>query len=190
MASSVFRVMKHGLTMVVVALLVIGAVTYFRPVAGGLLDEPWPLPEFTQTTTSQWIHSPPISVQQLKGQVVLLDFWTFDCWNCYRSFPWLNDLEQRYQDQGLQIIGIHTPEFDHEKIRSNVVAKMQTFQLHHPVMLDNDFRYWKALNNRYWPAFYLIDKQGLIRATFIGETHAGDANARQIEIVVRQLLAE
>lgn len=182
--------MKNFLTILVVAALVVVAASYFRPVSGGMLNKPRPLPEFTQKSPSQWINSPPLTVGQLRGSVVLLDFWTFDCWNCYRSFPWLNDLEQRYQDEGLQVIGIHTPEFDHEKTRANVVAKTQQFKLHHPVMLDNDFAYWKALNNRYWPAYYLIDKQGNIRASFIGETHANDANARRIELAIIELLAE
>ncbi|MGB0713137.1 MAG: redoxin family protein [Gammaproteobacteria bacterium] len=147
-------------------------------------------PEFTQSTPEAWINSDPLSWDTLRGKVVLLDIWTFDCWNCYRSFPWLNSLEARFSDRGLQVIGIHTPEFRHEHIRANVEAKMKEFELHHPVMMDNDFAYWNALNNRYWPAYYLIDKQGRIRARYIGETHAGDRNASAIEAQVETLLAE
>ena len=164
-------------------------VLLFRPATGGALKQPQPLPEFTGKATD-WINSEPLTVDDLKGKVVLLDFWTFDCWNCYRSFPWLTDLEQRFASQGLQLIGIHTPEFAHEKKRENVIAKTKEFKLHHPVMMDNDFKYWKAMQNRYWPTYYLVDKKGNIRASYIGETHKGDANARSIEQEITRLLAE
>ena len=147
-------------------------------------------PEFTHTAPGEWINSPPLTLSDLRGNVVLLDFWTFGCWNCYRSFPWLKEVEAAYEAQGLRVIGVHTPEFDHEKVRANVVEKVAKFELHHPVMIDNDFSYWNALNNRYWPAFYLIDKRGFLRSVFIGETHRGDANAKNIETMIRRLLAE
>jgi thiol-disulfide isomerase/thioredoxin len=147
-------------------------------------------PEFAHQNADAWINSLPLSIQQLRNKVVLLDFWTFGCWNCYRSFPWLNELEARYHEQDLQIIGVHTPEFAHEKVRSKVAAKVKEFNLQHPVMMDNDFQYWNAMNNRYWPAFYLLDKQGRIRASFYGETHSGDAKARAIQQIIEQLLAE
>ena len=98
-----------------------------------------PAPEFNQTSPETWLNSPPLSMADLRGKVVLIDFWTFGCWNCYRSFPWLNDLEQRLADREFQVIGIHTPEFDHEKDRSRVEAKIAEFGLKHPSMLDNDF---------------------------------------------------
>ncbi len=148
------------------------------------------LPEFTQQSANSWINSKPLRVAELRGSVVLLDFWTFDCWNCYRSFPWLNEVAHRYQDKGLKVIGIHTPEFKHERQRANVVAKVTEFELDHPVMMDNDFAYWKALGNRYWPAFYLVDRDGRVRGIFVGETHAGDARARDIEAAIETLLAE
>ena len=147
-------------------------------------------PEFTHQAPDRWINSAPLTLDGLAGQVVLLDFWTFDCWNCYRSFPWLNGLEARYAGRDLTIVGIHTPEFDHEKIRSNVERKVREFGLHHPVMIDNDFSYWRAMNNQYWPAFYLLDRQGRIRAFFAGETHAGDRRAKAIEKAIDRLLAE
>ncbi|MCB1784699.1 MAG: redoxin family protein [Chromatiaceae bacterium] len=152
--------------------------------------DPQPLPEFTTTRAEHWFNSPPLSVHDLRGQVLLVDVWTYDCWNCYRSFPWLRDLEQRYADRGLRVIGIHSPEFDHERDADRVAAKIAEFELHHPVMMDNDFAYWRALGNRYWPAYYLVDRRGRIRASFVGETHAGDARARQVEEQIRALLAE
>lgn len=153
-------------------------------------EQPQPAPAFTHASEQDWINSPPLDLQQLRGQVVLLDFWAYGCWNCYRSFPWLKQLETRYHDQGLQVIGVHTPEFDAEKDRANVVAKVAEFGLPHAVMMDNDYSYWQAIGNRYWPTFYLIDKQGRLRARFIGETHSGDQQAGNIEATLQRLLAE
>jgi len=149
-----------------------------------------PAAEFTHAETAAWINSPPLTLTDLRGKVVLIDFWTFDCWNCYRSIPWLKSLEQRYASQGLQIIGVHAPEFTHERKRKNVVAKVKEFGLEHPVMIDNDFSYWNALGNRYWPAFYFVDKHGRIRAVMVGETHIGDRRALSIERVLEKLLKE
>lgn len=147
-------------------------------------------PEFTQAAQQDWINSPPLTLQDLEGKVVLIDFWTFGCWNCYRSFPWLNSLEDKFNKQGLTVIGIHTPEFDHERDRERIKQKVEEFKLKHPVMVDNDTAYWRAINNRYWPTFYLLDKQGVIRGQYIGEIHDGDRQALQIENQIKQLLAE
>lgn len=157
--------------------------------AGTILDPARPAPAFTHTATSEWINSEPLRLTDLRGQVVLLDVWTFDCWNCYRSFPWLRALEARLADEAFQVIGIHSPEFEHEKIRANIEAKVTEFGLEHPIMIDNDFSYWNALANRYWPTFYVIDQQGRLRGRFIGETHAGDRQAQRIEAIIHQLLA-
>ncbi len=161
----------------------------YQDLKGAENFKPVPLPEFTQTNKNAWLNSKPLQVKNLRGKVVLLDVWTFECWNCYRSFPWLKQIEKNFSGK-LQVIGIHTPEFARERIRKNVVAKTGEFGLHHPVMMDNDFGYWKALNNRYWPAFYVVDKKGMIRGRFIGEIHAGDRNANSIEKLVRKLIAE
>lgn len=149
-----------------------------------------PLPEFTQTNPDAWINSPPLTLANLKGKVLLVDVWTFGCWNCYRSFPWLQELEGKLANENFQVIGIHSPEFEHEHDRNKVVAKTKEFGLHHPVMMDNDFRYWTALKNRFWPAFYLVDKGGNIRGRYVGETHSGSQTARTIEANIRHLLAE
>lgn len=151
---------------------------------------PLAAPEFTQQDPQDWINSEPLSLDKLQGKVVLLDFWTYGCWNCYRSFPWLHSLEQRYEDQGLQVIGVHTPEFEHEKIKANVLEKVKEFDLKHPIMIDNDFAYWRKMNNRYWPSYYLIDKQGRIRYLSIGETHKGDPRAKKVEAEIEKLLKE
>lgn len=177
-----------------IALLVGGAFAfgYRYVVATGVeeLEAPRPAPAFTHRDASEWINSPPLDLRALRGRVVLLDVWTFDCWNCYRSIPWLKGVESRYASRGLQVIGVHSPEFDHERDRSAVEGKVKEFGIGHPVMLDNDFSYWDALNNRFWPAYYLIDRRGDIRAYYVGEMHAGQARARALEAKLEELLGE
>lgn len=173
--------------------IVVGLIlkSYLTPEAQAYPKETAPFAvEFTQSSPDQWINSAPLKLADFRGKVVLLDFWTFDCYNCYRSIPWLNGVEDKYRDAGLQVIGIHTPEFAHEKVAANVLAKVQEFDIKHPVMLDNDFQYWNAMGNRYWPAWYLIDQQGRVRAVHVGETHANTAGSRKIEADIELLLAE
>ncbi|MEH6577404.1 MAG: redoxin domain-containing protein [Amphritea sp.] len=158
--------------------------------ADGRLDTPLPAPEFTQNDEQAWLNSRPLTLADLQGKVVLLDFWTFDCWNCYRSFPWLKELEHKLADSSFQVVSIHTPEFAHERLRGNLEAKIEQFELDHPVMMDNDFGYWKAMGNRYWPAFYILDKQGQVRSLYVGETHSDSQQARVIEKDIRALLEE
>ena len=186
--------MRTALILLVVSAIVV--MLFFRYQRSGVISDasgqspPALAPEFTQTAAERWLNSAPLRIADLRGKVIMLDFWAFECWNCYRSFPWLNDLEARFQDKGLQIIGIHTPEFEREKNPETLARKIKEFKLHHPVMMDNDFAYWNAMRNRYWPAFYLIDKKGNVRATFIGETHVNSAQAKRIEAAIEALLAE
>ncbi len=146
------------------------------------------LPQFTQDTVETWINSHPLKVEDLRGKVVLVDVWTYGCWNCYRSIPWLNSLEEKFGDDKFIIVGIHTPEFDHETEREKVVEKCEEFEVTHPVMMDNDFAYWKALRNRYWPTFYVADKRGKVHGVFIGETHQGDKRANDVEKLITELI--
>ena len=157
---------------------------------GVRLEMPLPAPDFTQQSEHGWINSKPLSLNQLRGRVVLLDFWTFDCWNCYRSFPWLRELEHKLAEEPFTVVGIHTPEFSHERVRENVEAKVKEFKLRHPVMMDNEFIYWQAMGNRYWPTFYILDKQGQVRSVYIGETHSDSEQAKAIEADIRELLSE
>ncbi len=147
-------------------------------------------PEFPIRSAAEWINSPPITLASLRGKVVLIDFWTFECWNCYRSFPWLNKVEAKYRDQGLTVVGVHTPEFEREKVISSIRDKVREFKISYPVMVDSDHATWNAFNNSYWPAFYLIDRQGKVQALYAGETHAGDRQARDIEARIETLLAQ
>jgi thiol-disulfide isomerase/thioredoxin len=152
--------------------------------------ENYPLPEFTQTSPKEWLNSKPLTKKDLLGKVTLIDFWTYGCWNCYRSFPWLHGVENEYKKKGFQIVGIHSPEFESEKMHANIKAKIKEFNISNAVMVDNDMGFWRKMNNRYWPAYYIVDKKGQVRANFIGETHINSAQAKQIEETIAKLIAE
>src|SRR3989338_2253577 len=124
-------------------------------------------PEFAGIAT--WINSEPLTLEELKGKVVLVDFWTYSCINCIRTLPYLKDWHEKYADDGLVIIGVHAPEFEFEKDEKNVQKAINDFGLKYPIVQDNDFATWRAYNNRYWPAKYFIDKEGYIRYTHFGE---------------------
>ena len=132
-----------------------------------------------------WYNSPPLTLASLKGKVVLVDFWTYSCINCVRTLPHIQDLWSKYKDQPFVIVGVHAPEFTFEKKPENVADAVRTHHLGYPIAQDNDFATWKAFDNHYWPAKYLIDTQGTIRYTHFGE---GDYDAT--EQAVRSLLAE
>jgi thiol-disulfide isomerase/thioredoxin len=132
---------------------------------------------------SAWINSPPLNISSLKGKVVLVDFWTYSCINCIRSIPHLNAWYSEYGNNGLVIIGVHTPEFQFEHNYSNVYNAVQRFGIKYPVVLDNNYTIWDAYHNEYWPADYLIDANGTIRYVVFGE-----GNYNQTELVIRALL--
>lgn len=151
----------------------------------GFANEPAPpLP----SRASDWLEGKPIAWSQLKGKVVLMNVWTFGCWNSYRSLPWIVSLKKTIP--GLEILGIHSPEFDHEKNRDKLRETMASYKVTYPQVLDDDLHYWRQLNNRYWPAFYVVDKQGKIRGKFAGETHPNDSQAKRIENLIKALTRE
>lgn len=127
----------------------------------------------------------PPKLVDLKGKVVLVDFWTYTCINCQRTLPYLKAWDEKYRDKGLVIVGVHAPEFEFEKKPSNVAMAIKDFDLKYLVMQDNDFATWKSYKNHYWPAKYLIDKDGNIRYT-----HFGEGNYDDTEIAIQELLAE
>lgn len=151
---------------------------------------PWQAPEFPHAVRNDWINSAPLKLDDLAGHVVVIDFWTHGCWNCRRSLPWLKSLRARYGDEGLRLVGVHTPEFKHESERDAVKEHVAEHDIRRPVMLDNDFSYWDAMGNRYWPTFYLIDKSGRVRQRIDGEVRPGDERADRIEAQIERLLAE
>ena len=128
----------------------------------------------------------PITISQYIGKkVILIDFWTYSCINCQRTIPYLNDWYTKYEDKGLVIIGIHTPEFDFEKDINNVKAAVQKFGIQYPVVLDSDMGTWNAYGNLYWPREYIIDIDGFIR-----EDHIGEGGYSDTENTIQQLLME
>ena len=126
-----------------------------------------------------WINSEPLTIKELRGKVVLVDFWTYSCVNCIRTFPYLREWNAKYAADGLVIIGVHSPEFEFEKDYSNVLRATQDNGITWPVAQDNDFETWKNYSNRFWPAKYLIDKEGVVRYTHFGEG-AYDKTEKQI----------
>ncbi len=149
-----------------------------------------PAPEFTRSDAAGWLNSPPLQLEELRGEVVLVEFWTFGCINCVRSIPWIKALEERYRSAPFRVIGVHTPEFSHERPAATVRRKMAELGIRHPVMLDNDYAYWNAMGNRYWPAFYLIDRQGRLRYAQAGEVHSGSPADREMRRWIERLLRE
>lgn len=125
-----------------------------------------PAPEITNAT---WINSAPLRMADLRGNVVMVEFWTFGCYNCRNVEPYMKHWYQQYKDQGFVVIGVHSPEFAHERKVENVKRYMKEHEVRFPVPIDNEFSTWNRYGNRYWPAMYLIDKRGIIRSVNIGE---------------------
>jgi thiol-disulfide isomerase/thioredoxin len=133
----------------------------------------------------QWLNSPPLTREQLRGKVVLVDIWTYGCYNCRNALPYVREWHRKYKDQGLVVVGVHSPEFAYEKNIDNVKRAVDELQVSFPVAIDNDHAIWRAFNNRYWPAHYFIDAQGRIRFH-----HFGEGEYEKSEQVIRQLLQE
>jgi cytochrome c biogenesis protein CcdA/thiol-disulfide isomerase/thioredoxin len=131
------------------------------------LPIPYAAPEISNITA--WINSKPLTLNELRGKVVLIDFWAYSCINCIRTFPYLKDWYAKYHDKGLEIIGVHAPEFEFEKSIENVSRAVKSNGIQYPVALDNQFSTWQNYHNRYWPAHYLIDKNGQVVYQHFGE---------------------
>jgi cytochrome c biogenesis protein CcdA/thiol-disulfide isomerase/thioredoxin len=137
------------------------------------------------TGAVQWLNSPPLTAEGLRGKVVLVDFWTYSCINCLRTLPYVKAWAQKYKDQGLVVIGVHAPEFAFERNVDNVKKAIHDLGIDYPVAIDNNYAIWRSLNNEYWPAHYFADAQGHIRYH-----HFGEGDYAQSEQVIQQLLAE
>src|SRR5713101_2070692 len=150
-----------------------------------------PAPELTNTS---WLNSDqPLRLAELRGRVVLLNFWVFTCGNCTRTVPSLVAFDERYRDRGLTIIGIHTPElppYSGEHDKENVRRALRAYGINYPVAQDNDRRTWDAYDIHYWPSFVLIDRRGRIRETGYGEFHERDATYKEWSRKIETLLAE
>jgi thiol-disulfide isomerase/thioredoxin len=134
---------------------------------------------------TEWLNSAPLTPDSLRGKVVLVDFWTYTCVNWLRTFPYVRAWAEKYKDQGLVVIGVHTPEFPFEYDLDNVRREIADLKVDYPVATDNNYAVWNAFNNNYWPALYLIDAQGQIRYHQFGE-----GNYDQSETMIQQLLTE
>jgi len=132
-----------------------------------------------------WLNSPALSSGELRGKVVLVDFWTYSCINCLRALPYVKTWYAKYKDHGLVVIGVHAPEFAFEKDPANVRRAVSDLKITYPVALDNNYSIWQGFNNQYWPAHYFIDAAGHIRSH-----HFGEGNYEESEQTIRRLLAE
>jgi thiol-disulfide isomerase/thioredoxin len=139
------------------------------------------LPEFQGI--SQWLNSAPLSIADLKGNVVLIQFWTFACINCQRTLPHITKWHQQYAAQGLKVIGIHTPEFAFERDANNIKRALKQHKITYPVPVDNEYKTWNAYDNQYWPHLFLADRQGLLHYD-----HVGEGAYEKTEQTIRQLL--
>jgi len=132
-----------------------------------------------------WLNSTPLSFRQLRGRAVLVDFWDYTCVNCIRTLPYVQGWHERYQDKGLTVIGVHTPEFTFAQYESNVERGIREFGLTYPIVIDSNREIWKAFANRYWPTKYLLDKDGYLRYG-----HFGEGAYQECEQAIRELLTE
>jgi len=132
-----------------------------------------------------WLNSTPLSFRQLRGRVVLVDFWDYTCVNCIRTLPYVEAWHERYRDKGLTVIGVHTPEFTFAQYEANVERGIREFGLKYPIVIDSSREIWKAFANRYWPTKYLLDKDGYLRYG-----HFGEGGYTECEQVIQELLRE
>lgn len=165
----------------------VGATTAMQPgfkataISTSNVDSSNSLPEFQGI--SQWLNSAPLQTVDLKGNVVLVQFWTFACINCQRTLPYLTRWHREYMAKGLKVIGVHTPEFPFEREVKNIKRALQQHQITYPVPLDNEFKTWKAYDNQYWPHLFLADRNGILRYD-----HIGEGAYDKTEETIRQLL--
>ena len=142
-----------------------------------------PAPEFTGITN--WLNTQPLTMAGLRGQVVLVDFWTYACVNCLRTLPYVNQWSDKYRRQGLVVVGVHTPEFAFERSTRNLQTAMERNGVKHAVAQDNAYATWKAFGTQYWPSRYLVDRKGRIVLRQFGEGGYG-----QMESAIQALLAK
>jgi cytochrome c biogenesis protein CcdA/thiol-disulfide isomerase/thioredoxin len=133
----------------------------------------------------QWLNSDPLTMEGLKGKVVLIDFWTYSCINCLRAIPYVRAWAEKYRDHGLVVVGVHAPEFAFERNVDNVKKAIATLGIHYPVAIDNDYKIWRAFDNEYWPAHYFIDANGKVR-----HHHFGEGDYAESERVIQKLLVD
>jgi peptide-methionine (R)-S-oxide reductase len=139
-------------------------------------------PEFADGT---WLNSEPLTLKSLRGRVVLVEFWTFGCYNCRNTLPYVKAWHDRYHDKGLTVVGVHSPELTEERVLDNVRRETASLGIRYPVVTDNDYATWKAYNVEAWPTIFLLDKHGHVRWS-----HVGEGEYEETENLIKQLLAE
>lgn len=142
-------------------------------------------PPAPEISNGQWINSEPLTLKSLHGRVVLLEFWTFACYNCRNTLPTVKKWDAQYRDKGLTIIGVHTPELDYERNVDNLRKEIAALGITYPVVTDNDYSTWQTYNVEAWPTLFVLDKQGRVRWT-----HVGEGAYNETEDVIKKLLAE
>jgi thiol-disulfide isomerase/thioredoxin len=178
--------MKLALGTLLAGIALLTALTSGRPAASQVLPEGGIKVEAPPLDPGlKWLNSEPLSMPKLKGKVVLLDFWEYTCVNCIRTLPYLKAWHDKYRDKGLVILGVHTPEFQFARTEANVAKAAKDFGLKYPIVVDSDYAVWRAYGNRYWPAKYLIDKDGFVRYL-----HFGEGGYENTESWVQKLLKE
>ena len=190
---------KHlALGIITVLALVTVAVAYVRRqripslilsgTSGASSEHPMPAdesPAAPDLAPGTWINSDPLTLKTLRGRVVLVDFWTFACYNCRNTLPYLKEWDARYRDKGLTIIGVHSPELEEERVLENLRRETASLGIRYPVVTDNDYATWRSYKVEAWPTLFLIDKKGRIRWSHVGEGKYGEA-----EKLIRALIAE
>ena len=179
----IFKKLRLTLFVIFIVVLVIAVLEIQKPHIGKRETSGNKAPEFRNIAA--WINSEPLTLEELRGKVVLVDFWTYSCINCIRTLPYLTSWDEKYRDDGLVIIGMHSPEFFFEEKYENVVKAVEEHGINYPVAQDNDFATWNAYGNRYWPHKYLIDIDGNIRYD-----HIGEVGYEETEKIIQQLLGE
>jgi thiol-disulfide isomerase/thioredoxin len=145
-------------------------------------------PAFTHSRAEDWINSPPLTLAELKGKVVVVEFWAFECDNCIKSRAWIESLQHEEGPKGLVMVGVHTPELSEERSPDAVRKAVERLGIHYPVMIDGDSSYWTALHVQYWPTFCLIGRDGLLYACVPGEMDKGDERAARVRSAIDMLV--
>jgi len=184
---------RNMLVGIVVSIVVVAAAVYATGLSKLLLSPFGSSAEYESSesstapelVTGDWINSEPLSLKELRGRVVLIEFWTFGCYNCRNTLPYVKGWHDRYREKGLTVIGVHSPEFDEERVAENLRREVTSLGIRYPVLTDNDYRTWKAYGVEAWPTIFLLDKRGRIRWK-----HVGEGAYAETERLIQKLLAE
>ncbi len=184
---------RNMLIGIIVGVVIVAATVYVTGLSERLLAPFGTSAEYesSESTTAPalahgyWINSEPLKLENLRGRVVLVEFWTFGCINCRNTLPFVKSWHDRYREKGLTVIGVHSPEFAEERIAENLRGQVVSLGINYPVVSDNDYQTWNAYDVYAWPTMLLLDKQGRIRAK-----HVGEGNYDETERQIQKLLAE